>query len=165
MCFLFFFFGTIDYKLCWNRQIFLGDSMGFYAILCPRPSPAPEDSSCTVVQGYFSVVSRRFYPSEIYIMSQSLLSYLRIDTLSPSAPTSSPARALCQKKCVMRNAKTGADGSLQPLPIWSAHLVLHSLSSYFQKFSHTQCLCSERYAQRPVCPTGHGVHRPGRYSL
>ncbi len=61
--------------------------MGFYAILCPRPSPAPEDFSCTVVQGYFSVVSRRFYPSEMYIMSQSLLSYLRIDTLSPSAPT------------------------------------------------------------------------------
>ena len=61
--------------------------MGFYAILCPRPSPAPEDSSCTVIQGYFSIVSRRFYPSEMYIMSQSLLSYLRIDTLSPSAPT------------------------------------------------------------------------------
>ena len=61
--------------------------MGFYAILCPRPSPAPEDSSCTVTQGYFSVVSRRFYPSEMYIMSQSLFSYLRIDTLSPSATT------------------------------------------------------------------------------
>ena len=61
--------------------------MRFYEILCPRSSPAPEDSSCTVIQGYFSVVSRRFYPSEMYIMSQSLLSYLRIDTLSPSAPT------------------------------------------------------------------------------
>ena len=61
--------------------------MRFYEILCPRSSPAPENSSCTVIQGYFSVVSRRFYPSEMYIMSQSLLSYLRIDTLSPSAPT------------------------------------------------------------------------------
>ncbi len=61
--------------------------MGFYAILCPRPSPAPEDSSCTVIQSYFSVVSRRFYPSEMYIMSQRLLSYFRIDTLSPSSPT------------------------------------------------------------------------------
>ncbi len=49
--------------------------------------PAPEDSSCTVIQGYFSVVSRRFYPSEMCIMSQSLISHLRIDTLSPSAPT------------------------------------------------------------------------------
>ena len=28
-----------------------------------------------------------FYPSNMYIMSQSLLSYLRIDSLSPSAPT------------------------------------------------------------------------------
>ncbi len=61
--------------------------MGFYTILFPLPSPAPEDFSCTVVQGYFSIVSRRFYPSEMYIMSQSLLSYLRIDRLSPSTPT------------------------------------------------------------------------------
>ena len=61
--------------------------MGFYTILCPRPLPAPEDSSYTVVQGYFSVVSRKFYPSEMYIMSQILLGYLRIDTLSPSSPT------------------------------------------------------------------------------
>ncbi len=67
--------------------------MRFYEILCPRSSPAPEDSSCTVIQGYFSVVSRRFYPSELYIMSESLLSYLRIDTLSPSAPTSSLCRS------------------------------------------------------------------------
>ena len=36
---------------------------------------------------YFSVVSRRFYPSKMYIMSQSLLSHLRIDKLLPSAPT------------------------------------------------------------------------------
>ncbi len=68
--------------------------MGFYAILFPRPSPAPEDSSCTVTQGYFSVVSRRFYPSEMSIMSQSLLSYLRIDALSPSAPIEASQRTL-----------------------------------------------------------------------
>ncbi len=61
--------------------------MGFYAILYQRPSSAPEDSSCTVIQGYFSVISRRFHLSEMDIMNQSLLSYLRIDTLSPSTPT------------------------------------------------------------------------------
>ncbi len=60
---------------CWNRQIFLEHSMRFYETLCPRSSPAPEDSSCTVIQGYFPVFSRRFYPSEMSIMSQSLLSY------------------------------------------------------------------------------------------
>ena len=72
--------------------------MGFYAILCPRPSPAPEDSSCTVIQGYFSIVSRRFYPSEMYIMSQILLSYLRIDTISPSAPTKSRSSTFYKKQ-------------------------------------------------------------------
>ena len=62
-------------------------SRRFYEILCPRSSPAPEDSFCIVIQGCFSVVSRRFYPTEMYIMSQSLLSYYWIDTLSPSAST------------------------------------------------------------------------------
>ena len=61
--------------------------MGFYAILCPRPSSAPEDSYCIVIQDYLSVVSRRFYASVMYIMSQSPPSYFRIDTLSPSAST------------------------------------------------------------------------------
>ena len=61
--------------------------MGFYVILCLRPSLALEDSYCIVIQDYLSVVSRRFYASVMYIMSQSPPSYFRIDTLSPSAPT------------------------------------------------------------------------------
>ena len=56
---------------CWNRRIFLGVSMRFHEILGPRPSPAPEDSHCIIIQDYLSVVSRRFYPSIMYIMSQS----------------------------------------------------------------------------------------------
>lgn len=39
----------------------------------------------------FSVVTRRFYPSKMSIMSQSLLSYTRIDIFSSSAPTDSVA--------------------------------------------------------------------------
>lgn len=35
---------------------------------------------------YLPVFSSRFHPSKIYIMSQSRLSYLSVDTLSPSAP-------------------------------------------------------------------------------
>ena len=46
-------------------------SMGFYTILCPRPSSAPEHSYCMITKDYFSVVSRRFYASIMYIMSQS----------------------------------------------------------------------------------------------
>ena len=39
-----------------------------------------------------------------------------------------------------------------------------SYKTFFFSF-HVLCLCSERYAQRPVGPTGPGVHRPGRYSI
>ena len=46
-------------------------SMGFHAILCPRPSSAPEDSYCMIIKDYLSVVSRRFYASIMSIMSQS----------------------------------------------------------------------------------------------
>ena len=73
--------------------------MGFHEILCPRPSPAPEDSYCIIIQDYLSVVSRRFYPSIMYIMSQSPPSYLRIDTLSPSAPT-----CITQAVCTWRSS-------------------------------------------------------------
>ncbi len=62
--------------------------MSFYSILCLRSSTAPEDSSFTVVKGYFSIISRRYYYSEMYIMSQSFLSYLRIDIFLLSTPTS-----------------------------------------------------------------------------
>ena len=44
--------------------------MGFYEILCPRPSSAPEDSYCIII---LSVVSRRLYHFIMYIMSQSPL--------------------------------------------------------------------------------------------
>ncbi len=69
-------------------------SKRFYEILYLRSSPVPEDSWCT---GYFSVVSRRFFFFKLYIISQSLPSYLRIDLLSPFAqqvmhPVSQKAR-------------------------------------------------------------------------
>ena len=94
--------------------------MGFYAILCPRPSSAPEDSYCIIIRDYLSVVSRRFYPPIMYIMSQSPPSYFRIDTLSPSAPTvfssakapasaKTPAPALAAGHAI----SSGATGSLE----------------------------------------------------
>lgn len=52
--------------------------MRFYEILCLCLSPALEDSL---------IVSRKFPLSKVYILSQILHSYLRIDTLSPSVPT------------------------------------------------------------------------------
>lgn len=64
-------------------------SRGFYA-QSPRRlqkilGVQPED--------YFAVVSRRFYPSEMYIMSQNLHRCYRIDTLLPTVPTASAAPA------------------------------------------------------------------------
>lgn len=38
----------------------LQDFMRFYEMLCSRSSPTPEDSLCTVIQGYFSVVPRQW---------------------------------------------------------------------------------------------------------
>ena len=40
---------------------------------------------------------------------------------------------------------------------------LRTLNGDLDRLHHD--LCSERYAQRRVCPTGHEVYRPGRYNL
>ena len=61
-------------------------SRRFYEILRPRSSPVPENAwwrSNRVLCQLFPKV----LPCQIYVMSQSLPSYLRIDTLSPSALT------------------------------------------------------------------------------
>lgn len=55
-------------------------SRRIYEILCPRSSSAPEDSSCSVIKCYFSVVFWRFYPSQMYILSQ-ILQQLFVNTL------------------------------------------------------------------------------------
>ena len=77
--------------LCWNRRIFLRDSMGFHGFLCDSMPTPLVGSRRFLLYDHLSVVSRRFYPSIMYIMSQSPPSYLRIDTLSPSASTLSTA--------------------------------------------------------------------------
>ena len=46
-----------------------------------------------VIQDYCPIVYRRFHPSEMYIMSQSILSYFSIDTPSPSVSAGRPGRA------------------------------------------------------------------------
>ena len=78
--------GTIGFH-CWNRRIFLRDSMGFHGFLCDSMPTPLVGSRRFLLYDHLSVVSRRFYPSIMYIMSQSSPSYLRIDTLSPSAST------------------------------------------------------------------------------
>lgn len=74
--------GILGYSgdICWNRRIFLEDSMRFYKVLCPRSSPAPYK---VILQLFL----KGFILLKMDIMSQTLLSDLRIDTLSPSAPT------------------------------------------------------------------------------
>ena len=73
-------FETCLRPACWNRSIPI--SRRFYAHAPRRLQKILIVQSFRVI---FSVVSRRFYPSEMYIMSQSLLGYERIDTISPSA--------------------------------------------------------------------------------
>ena len=77
----------VDGLLCWNRRIFLGDSMSFHGFLCDSMPTPLVGSRRFLLYNHLSVVSRRFYSSMMYIMSQSPPSYLRIDTLSPSAST------------------------------------------------------------------------------
>ena len=61
--------------------------MGFHGFLCDSMPTPLVGSRRFLLYDHLSVVSRRFYPSIMYIMSQSPPSYLRIDTLSPSAST------------------------------------------------------------------------------
>ena len=61
--------------------------MSFHGFLCDSMPTPLVGFRRFLFYDYFSVVSRRFYASVIYIMSQSPHSYFRIDTLSPSAST------------------------------------------------------------------------------
>ena len=70
-------------------------------------------------RGYFQVVSRRFHLSKMYIMSQSLLGYFRIDTLLPSAPTSETDDDTPVKPRVMG---VESDVSPPPPPDYGAHV-------------------------------------------
>lgn len=75
-------------RKCWNTRIFPEASMRFYEILCPTLLADSRRFLMYVIQDYCPVVSRRFH-----IMSQSILSYFSIDTLSPSASAGRPGRA------------------------------------------------------------------------
>ena len=61
--------------------------MSFHGFLCDSMPTSLVGSRRFLLYDHLSVVSRSFYPSIMYIMSQSPPSYLRIDTLSPSAST------------------------------------------------------------------------------
>lgn len=46
-------------------------SMGFYMILCLRVLLTSKNSYCMIIKDYLSIVSKRFYTSIIYIISQN----------------------------------------------------------------------------------------------
>lgn len=74
--------------ICWNKRNFWRNSMSFHIFSCNSMPTLLDGSRRFLLYDYLSVISKRFYASVIYIMSQSPHSYQRIDTLSPSASTS-----------------------------------------------------------------------------
>lgn len=74
-------------SIYWNKRIFLKDSMSFHGFLCDFLPMSLIGSRRFSLKDYLSVISRRFYPSIKYIISQSPSSYLRINILSPSTST------------------------------------------------------------------------------
>ena len=77
---------------CWNRQIFLGDSMSFHGFLydsMPMPLVGSRRFLWSNHTGLFvSCFQKILFFYHVYIlMSQSPPRYFRIDTLSPSAST------------------------------------------------------------------------------
>ena len=109
--------GFVETRLVLYRMLGQTDlSRGFYEILW--------DSMPTLLAGsrrflmdlhtglYSKLFPRRLHLSKMYIMSQSLLSYFRIDTPLPSAPTSETDDDTSVKPGV-----TGVGSDVSP-PIW-----------------------------------------------